>query len=195
MFAPSPSHQMETDQVFIGKTNGSSCEESRPKPSIQPQSSTRAKPCAMPCGRLTRWSSLPGGAHCQVERLFAPSPSHQVELTARWSSLPDGAFVRTRPEPGHGFLWLGLAHQVLDQRLVGIARHVDPHARCVVEKPCPATNSETVRCQAKVILLASTMTPRSGPLADTNDDGARKATNAEAQGFLRLTTVATTQIR
>ena len=52
-----------------------------------------------------------------------------------------------------------------------------------------------VRCQAKVILLASTMTPRSGPLADTNDDGARKATNAEAQGFLRLTTVATTQIR
>ena len=38
--------------MFIGKTNGSSCKKSRPKPLIQPQSSTRATPCAMPCGRL-----------------------------------------------------------------------------------------------------------------------------------------------
>ena len=39
--------------MFIGKTNGSSCKKSRPKPLIQPQSSTRATPCAMPCGRLS----------------------------------------------------------------------------------------------------------------------------------------------
>ena len=36
----------ERDQVFIGKTNGSSCRKSRPKPLIQPHSSTRATPCA-----------------------------------------------------------------------------------------------------------------------------------------------------
>lgn len=35
----------ERDQVFVGETNGSSCEERRPKPLIQPPSSTRAKPC------------------------------------------------------------------------------------------------------------------------------------------------------
>ena len=31
---------LERDQVFIGKTNGSSCRKSRPKPLIQPHSST-----------------------------------------------------------------------------------------------------------------------------------------------------------
>ena len=36
----------QRDQVFIGKTNGSSCRKSRPKPLIQPHSSTRATPCA-----------------------------------------------------------------------------------------------------------------------------------------------------
>ena len=32
--------------MFIGKTNGSSYRKSRPKPLIQPHSSTRATPCA-----------------------------------------------------------------------------------------------------------------------------------------------------
>ena len=35
--------ERERDQVFIGNTNGSSCQKSRPKPLIQPQSSTRAR--------------------------------------------------------------------------------------------------------------------------------------------------------
>ena len=47
-----PSKGEERDEVFIAKTNGSSCRKSRPKHLIQPQSSTRATPCAMPCGRL-----------------------------------------------------------------------------------------------------------------------------------------------
>ena len=59
----------------------------------------------------------------------------------------------------------------------------------------PATNSETARCQEQKNMLASKMTPRSDSLAGTNDDGVRKTTNAEAQRFLWLTTVATTQVR
>ena len=59
--------------------------------------------------------------------------TEQPRTPPRRNSLPDGAFVRTKPDPGHGFLRLGLAHQVLDQRLIGIPRHVDPHARAVEE--------------------------------------------------------------
>ena len=83
-----PCAHPERDQVFIGKTNGSSCRKSRPKPLIQPHSSTRATPCANAMRKASPWVMHGAGKRFFVEELSCNLLLHVVPLVA-WQHQTD----------------------------------------------------------------------------------------------------------